>query len=146
MQKRLIAAILLLGFLYSTSATAEMKLFPLWTEKTCDGQVWGCYNLEQMKEIVKLDLRLQLQLEKCKIWEGQDTAYLNLHKAYDLSQDIRLRLETRFAEKTRLIRDLSDQVYKYTNRDVWGTALPWVIVAIIAAFAGGAVTGVYLSK
>ena len=149
MQRRYIVAVLLFNFFWTTSATAEMKLFPLWTEKACDEQTWGCYDFNQMKDIVKLDLTLQLKLEKCKIWEEQytksDAAYLDLRKAYDLTQDIRVRMETRLDEKTTLIKDLSEQVHKYASRDIWGGALPWVIVGIIAAFAGGVVTGVYFS-
>jgi hypothetical protein len=147
---RYVAAITLLAFLWATAAQAEMKLFPLWTEKKCDGETWGCYTFEQMQKIMKIDLDLQLKLGTCEVWEEKytklDTAYLNLRKAYDLSQGVRIRLETRLDEKTVLIRDLSEQVHKYANRDIWGSALPWVIVGLVVSFAGGVVAGVYLSK
>lgn len=131
-------------------AQAELKLFPLWTEKTCDGQTWGCYSFAQMKDIVKLDLNLQLRLEKCGVWQTQystlDDAYLKLRKAYDLSQDVRIRLETRLDEKTKLIQEMAEQVHKYADSNIWGGALPWVVVGLVVSFAGGVVCGVYLSK
>ena len=147
---RHVAAITLLAFLWAPFAQAEMKLFPLWEEKQCDGETWGCYSFGQMQDIMKLDLDLQLKLSKCDLWEEKytklDTAYLNLRKAYDLSQGVRIRLETRLDEKTVLIRDLSEQVHKYAGRDIWGSALPWVITGLVLVFAGGVVLGVYVSK
>lgn len=147
---KLKAAVTLLVFFWATLAQAEMKIFPLWEEKTCDGQTWGCYSFDQMKDILKLDLNLQLKLKSCELWEQKynslDEAYLKLRKAFDLSQDVRLRLETRLDEKSAVILDLSKQVHKYADRDIWGSALPWVVVVVVLAFAGGVVAGVYVSK
>lgn len=147
---KLKATITLLVFFWTTLAQAEMRVFPLWKEKTCDGQTWGCYSFDQMKDILKLDLSLQLKLKSCELWEQKygslDEAYLKLRKAFDLSQGIRLRLEKRLDEKTIIIQNLAKQVHKYADRDIWGSALPWVVVAVVLAFAGGVVAGVYVSK
>ena len=147
---KLKAAVTLLVFFWTTFAQAEMKIFPLWEEKQCDGQTWGCYSFDQMKDILKLDLNLQLKLKSCELWEQKygslDEAYLKLRRAFDLTQDVRIRLETRLDEKNVVIQDLSKQVHKYADRDIWGSALPWVVVVVVLAFAGGVVAGFYISK
>ena len=147
---KLKAAIALLVFFWTTLTQAEMKIFPLWEEKQCDGQTWGCYPFDQVKDILKLDLNLQLKLKSCELWEQKygslDEAYLKLRRAFDLTQDVRIRLETRLDEKNVVIQDLSKQVHKYADRDIWGFALPWVVVVVVLAFAGGVVAGVYISK
>jgi len=150
MTKKLFALVLASALLHSSSAAAKMELFPIWEEKECNGVTMGCYSFDKAKEIVKIDLQLQLRLKRCEAWEEEypklQLAFDNLHKAYDLSLQVRDRLEKRNLEKTKTIEDLAAKTYKMSNRDVFGGALPWVVVLMLLTFTGGVVAGVKLGS
>jgi len=145
MKRRLMALTVVVSFLYSTSAVAEMKLFPMWDLKKCPTEEFACYDFEQTKAILKLDLDLQEKLSIIpKLEQNIIDLKLSLEKrdkAFEEEQAAKIVWETRFKEKDKTLSDTMLLYQKAKQRDVFGGALPWVIAAILvvgaAAFVGG---------
>jgi hypothetical protein len=129
-----------------------MKLFPPWTRmKNCVAttedlpDLHACYDFEQSKTILKLDLDLQLKLGKLdsclKDKVDFKLALKKLEDANTLLHGNIGRLEIRLQEKDQVLTDNTHLMVKYQKRDVFGGALPWVIAVVVvvagAAFAGG---------
>lgn len=143
-------AIVLVALLVALPVSAELKLFPMWEQKTCPVETFACYTFDQAKDILKLDLDLQLKLEELKVC-AQDRLDLtkaveNLQKANALFQENANLFDKRLAEKQETVEMLAKDVSKYQRRDVFGAALPWVIVVVVVAAAAGFVGGFYAAK
>jgi len=146
MKTRLVALTIIASLLYSTSAAAELKLFPMWERMECaEREQFACYTFEQAKAILKLDLDLQ---EKLSVIPKLEQNILDLKLVLEkrdaaLAEEKKAKLiwKTRFEEKDATLADTSLLYQKAKQRDVFGGALPWVIVSVIlvgaAAFVGG---------
>jgi hypothetical protein len=147
--KRLIAVLLLCSFPAAVSADG-LKLFPLWEQKKCPTETFACYTFDQAKDILRIDLELQLKLEQCAVCQVDKLALTEanqkLGEAATLLEENNKILDTRLTEKQKSVEDLALTVAKMEDRDVFGKALPWVIVVVLTAAAAGFVGGWYLSK
>jgi hypothetical protein len=145
MKRRLLALTLVASFLYSTSAVAELKFFPMWERMQCGETEFACYTFEQSQTILKLDLDLQEKLSIIpKLEQNIIDLKLSLEKrdkAFEEEQAAKVVWKTRFEEKDKTLTDTSLLYQKAKQRDVFGGALPWVIATILvigaAAFVGG---------
>ena len=141
-------AILLLACFPAVVLADEMKLIPPWQKKQCPTETYACYDFEQAKALVVLDLDLQLQLEKCTICEidkaALTTAVTDLQKAATLLDENVKILDKRVTEKQVIIGEQAAVIIRLERRDVFGKALPWVIVVVLTAAAGGFLGGYVL--
>jgi hypothetical protein len=150
-RRRLIALVLISSFLYSTLATAELKLFPMWERMECaEEEQFACYTFDQAKIILKLDIDLQEKLSvlpkleqnivdlKLSL-EKSDEALLAEKKAKDI-------LAIRFKQKNAAFGTMTLLYQKANQRDALGGALPWIVTAVILCAAAGFVGGVYVGK
>lgn len=143
-------AVVMIVLLIAPPASAELKLFPMWEQKQCPTDTFACYTFDQAKDILKLDLDLQLKLKELEVCT-QDKLDLtkaieDLKKANALFQENANLFDKRLAEKQATVEMLAKDVAKYARRDVFGAALPWVIVVIVVAAAAGFVGGFYAAK
>jgi len=147
--KRFIAVLLLCCFPAAVSADG-LKLFPMWEQKKCPTETFACYTFDQAKDILKIDLELQLKLEQCAACQVDKLALTEanqkLEEAAKLLEENNKILDTRLTEKQKSVEDLALTVAKMENRDVFGKALPWVIVVIVVVAAGTFVGGYYLGN
>lgn len=147
LRRKLATVSFLLTFLWTIFAPAELKLFPLWELKTCGSDRFACYTFEQTKDILKIDLDLQLKLND---FEGLKTKYTNLEEAYQkLDQANTLlkgnaeRLELRLQEKHQVLETTTVELKKAEAHSVWNY-LPWIITGVVLLTGAGFGIGFYL--
>jgi hypothetical protein len=157
-KSRLAVFCFITSFLYSTLAPAEeMKLIPPWTRmKDCKVTVedtpglHACYNFEGAQTLKKLDKDFQLNIRKLELLEevNQDlrSAITNLELSLEKEQENAELLNVRLIEKQKKLEDTTAMYVSASQRDVFGGALPWVIVAIVVFAAAGFVGGYYAAK
>ena len=149
LKTRLAVSSFLLFFLSASAAQAELKLFPMWERMKCSTGEFACYTFEQSKNILKLDIDLQLKLnryEACKAAKIDLTGAIEkLQESLILEGGVTNRLETRLKEKDLLLEDTTDKWLKAEDRTVvkW---LPWIIGGILVVGAGTFVTGWYIGS
>lgn len=151
MKRRLLALTVVASFLYSTSAAAELKLFPMWERMECaEEEQFACYTFDQAKTILKLDIDLQEQLS---ILPKLEQNILDLKLSLEKSDEALLAekrakeiLATRFKQKSAAFETMSLMYQKANQRDALGGALPWIVTAVILFAAAGFVGGVYAGK
>ena len=143
-------AVALLVTFPAMCAADDLKYVPTWKTVTVDSVEYGCFTLEQMKAVVTLDLDMQHAAEEIN---AQVNAILSLQQILgDTEQKLRLEqqnvqeLDKRLKEKSRVADDLAIALDNARDRDVLGGALPWVVIGVLAAFAGGLVVGVYVDR
>lgn len=122
----------------------------MWEQKKCPTETFACYTFDQAKDILKTDLELQLKLEQCIACQTDKLALTEanqkLETAIKLLEENNKILDTRLTEKQKSIEDLALTVAKMENRDIFGKALPWVIVVIAVVAAGTFAGGYYLGS
>jgi len=148
MRQRLIALILSAGILYSTPASAAMRLFPMWERKTCPLEEFACYDMDQTRMILKIDLDFQEKLNLIpKLEQNIADLKLSLQKNDTaLQEELKAKsiLETRYREKDKAFETTSLLYQKAKQRDVFGGAFPWVIAAGTVTLALGFLGGFYV--
>jgi hypothetical protein len=145
-----VSLIVLAAFLYALPVRAEMKLFPMWEQKKCPEETFACYDFETSKKILKLDLDLQLKLDKLGVCVKDrldlQTANKKLTDANKLLESNAVQFDERLKEKDETLVKNTNLMIKYQSRDVFGGALPWVIVIVVVVAAGGFAGGYYLGS
>jgi len=146
--RKAIAIIGVLTLLASSGATAKMKLFPIWDLKKCGDAEFACYNKEQIKDILKIDLDLQLKLEKLESCSKNiidlKLSVKNLNAANTLLQSSIGRFKIRLKEKDEVLNKNTNLMIKYQQRDIFGGALPWAITIVVVVAAGSFIGGYYI--
>lgn len=144
---KLATASFIFTFLWAAVAPAELKLFPLWEQKKCEGETFACYTFEQSKEILKIDLDLQFKLKAFDAlkdkYNNLEHAYTNLRQANGLYEGIIQRLETRVQEKQEVLEDTTVKLAKAEKHHVLNY-LPWIITGIVVLTGTGVGVGFYL--
>lgn len=135
---------LLLVLFWSAPAAAELKLFPMWNLRTCDADRLACYTFEQTKQILTIDLNLQLKLKSMEVIERESIdlkAALEKHKqAAAADKQIIDRLNLRLTEKDVKLSQTTNDLVRAQSHGIFQN-LPWIItgtaLASVAAFVGG---------
>ena len=141
--KKFVTILLLCCF--PTASLAELKIFPMWEQKQCTAtaETFACYTFAQAKEILKLDLELQLKLEKCSTCElansGLHSSIDKLNQAAALLEESNQTLCARLQEREATFSELED-------RDILGGAFPWVLSLVVLVAAGAFVGGWYVGS
>lgn len=143
MKRRLVALVILFSFLYATLASAELKYFPMWERMPCTEGEFACYTFDQAKQILSVDLDMQLKIRTLASTEQKvvdlQFSIVELKKAAVLDKQIVLRLEKRSKEKTKELVTMTNKYITASKRDVFGeTVLPWVAMGAILLFGSGA--------
>lgn len=137
----------LLTFLWAALVPAELKLFPLWEQKQCNGETFACYTFDQAKEILKVDLDLQFKLVEFSALEVKYTnlelAYSNLDQVVELLNGIVQRFETRMREKQEVLEETTVRLTKAERHHVM-VYLPWIITGVVVLTGAGVGVGFYL--
>jgi len=143
-------AVALLVTFPALCAADDLKYVPTWKMVTVDSVEYGCFTLKQMRSVVTLDLDMQRATTEIK---AQVSAILSLQQILGgTEQQLQLErqnvkeLDVRLTEKSRVADDLAIALDNARDRDVLGGALPWVVIGVLAAFAGGLVVGVYVDR
>ncbi len=141
-KSKLAVSSLIVAFFWAPFAQAELKHFPMWERMACPVEQFACYTFDQAKQILTLDLDMQLKIETLAITEQKvvdlQLAIVNLKKAAVLDKTVIERLDKRASEKTKKLVDMTNRYIKANKYDVFGGALPWVAMTVILAFGGGA--------
>ena len=145
LKTKLAASAFLAVFFLSSVVPAELKLFPMWERKQCGSEEFACYDFDTAKKILKLDIDLQLKLDKLETCAKDVTdlklSVKKLNDANTLLYGNIDRLNIRLTEKDKVLIDNTNLMARYQARDVFGGALPWAIAIVIivagASFAGG---------
>jgi len=136
---RQILKVLLLVLSFSIPASAEMKIFPKWELKKCPEQTFACYDFSTTQKILKIDLDMQLKLEKLSLLEisvsSLQDANGKLKKVVELYQNSVNSLEKRLQEKQLVLEKTTKDLIAAEKASVW-KALPWIIVAVVVVSAG----------
>lgn len=146
---RLAVSSFLLIFLTAAVAPAELKIFPVWERLQCGSpaQEYACYDFEQAKGILKLDLDLQLKFQEfdaLKLKHADlNTAYEKLDKANTLLGQAIERLEQRNQEKQAVLEKTTVELKKAEQRSVWNY-LPWIITGCVVFSAAAFGVGFYI--
>jgi hypothetical protein len=143
-RSRLAVSSFLVVFLYSALSPAELKLFPMWEQKQCPTDTFACYTFEQSKDIIKIDLDLQLKLKELDFCNQTkvdlDAAIRKMQAASAKDAEIIADLNVRLEEKQSVLSETTVKLVKAESRSIWNY-LPWIIggtlVLIAGAFAGG---------
>jgi hypothetical protein len=142
---KIFAVPLAIIFFWAALCQAELKFFPAWEEKQCGAETLGCYTQNQIKNILKVDLDLQLKIRDLDL-ATKTVAELELMidvqaRAADALHASVVLLDMRLLNKQKKMEHLALRVIESNSRDVFGGAMPWVVVALffaaIAGFAGG---------
>jgi len=147
--KRLLLALpfLLISFM-SSADDGKLKLFPIWELKQCPTETFACYDFETSKQILKIDLELQLKLEKCDVCEQNKADLLLAVDKLKLAsaEDAKIidGLNIRLTEKQTKLEETTLELKKAEEHTVW-KYLPWFITGAAVLTAGGFVAGWYLS-
>lgn len=144
--------LLVLPFLFVTLVAAaddgKLKLFPLWELKQCPTETYACYNFETSKQILKIDLDLQLKLEKCTVCEQDKvdltTAVEKLKLASLEDKKSIDGLNLRLTEKQGALEKTTLELKEAEEHTVW-KYLPWFIAGAAVLTAGAFVAGWYTS-
>ena len=149
-KSKLAVSSLIVAFLYAPLAQAELKHFPMWERMSCPVEQFACYTFDQAKQVLALDLDMQLNIEKLALTEQKvvdlQLAIVGLKKATILDKQVITRLDKRAKEKTKKLVYMTDRYITANKRDVFGGALPWVAVTVILAFGGGALFAHLMAK
>lgn len=147
--KRRVAFIVLVSFFLAFPARADMKLFPMWKRMHCGSEQFACYDFETAKKILKLDLDLQLKLDKLDIClkdkSDLETARERLEAANEVLSKINLSLETRLKEKQEVLEKNTLELAKAENRSIWNN-LHWVAIIVVVVASGAFIGGYYLGS
>ena len=144
-RSRLAVTSLIVCFLASSLATAKLKYIPMWERMTCGDVEAACYTFEQSQLILTVDLTFQvkdLSLANCFADLGDlKKIEFKLLTSLGLLRENVKRLEARVQEKQNVLEKNMQVTQTLLQRDVFGDALPWVIVVIVVvagvAFASG---------
>lgn len=140
-----IAVAILTSFFLSLPAQAEMKLFPMWEQKKCPSETFACYNFDTTKKILKIDLDLQLKLDKLDACLKDKTdlqlSFDKLKESNEKLTGINTDLETRLKEKQVVLEENTLALVKSEGSSVWNN-LHWIVIIVVVA-AGGAFAGGY---
>lgn len=141
-KNRLAVSSLILAFFWAPIAHTELKVFPMWERMSCPTEEFACYTFDQAKNILTLDLNMQLKLKELDLTKAQvqdlQLAINDLKKASALDKKIITRLDKRAGEKTKKLVEMTNRYIVANKRDVFGGALPWVAMGAILFFGGGA--------
>lgn len=148
MKRLLLALPFLLIPLLAAADDGKLKLFPLWELKQCPTETFACYDFETSKKILKLDLELQLKLEKCDVCEQNKADLLlavdKLKLASVEDKKVIDGLNVRLTEKQTKLEETTLELKKAEEHTVW-RYLPWFIAGAAVLTAGAFVAGWYTS-
>jgi len=122
----------------------------MWERLACPDIEYACYSFDQAKQILELDLDMQLKLETLKLTEAKvldlQLSIEDLKKASLLDKEVIACLKALNKEKTKELGDMTRNYIRAHERDVFGGALPWVITAVLLALGGGACLGYFTAR
>ena len=148
MKRALLALPLFLAAAFAAADEGKMKIFPVWELRQCPAEMYACYDFETAKKILKLDIDLQLTLEKCTVCEQDRTdlrvAVDKLKLATAEDKKIIDNLTVRLTEKQATLEKTTLELKKAEEHTVW-RYLPWIIAGATILAAGSFVAGWYLS-
>jgi hypothetical protein len=140
---RAIAFAILLVFLPQAIGAQELKL-PTWEVKKIDGQEFACYDLEDAKTLVQIDLELKFRGERlavCRInYEETDKALDELLTAAVAESKSLEALKVLLGKKNTEIVKLEQDKASLEKKTIRNN-LPWIIssalMIAVVAFASG---------
>ena len=128
----------------------DLQIIPQWELRQCPIEKYACYSFEQAKQLVQLDLELQLKLKECEVCETilKETQAIvkNQEEIINkLNENIEI-LTIMYERRVKLSETQALQIQKLEKYNVFGKAFPAVISIIIAGVAGGFVAGYFLGS
>jgi len=126
----------------------DLQIIPPWELKQCPVEKFACYTFEQAKQLVQLDLDLQLKLKECdtckKVLEETKAIVKDQEEVIGKLKENIDTLTVMYERRVKLSEEQAVQIQKLEKYNVFGRALPAVLAVIVAGTAGGFVLGYYL--
>ena len=137
-------AVCLLLFTSST-ASAELKILPKWTPCEVSGERFSCYDFEQSKLLLQLDLKWQKERRQYAMLEEQlrvgDVLIGNM-RGQITALEKELAAEEKFRiELTEQLKTEIEKKNEYYGQAMFGGGLPWIITGGTALLLTGVLIG-----
>lgn len=127
-----------------------MQIIPPWELRLCPTEKYACYSFDKAKELIKLDLELQLKLKECEVCK---TVLESANGTIQHQEEVIKKLEDNVETLTKMYnrrKEISEkqatEIAKLERYNIFGNALPLFLGAVIGGITLGFVGGYLLGR